>query len=307
MTKLSRKRIKWLIDQVTRHGKRPSEMAPVYGITPRRVRQLVRQYRSTGMMPELNPRRRPATFLTEQQTQAIETAFEQTRLSPRLLYYELKRRGTPAPKNKIHAYMKQKGWVQPNPRKAKQRKRCRYERAHSGSLVHGDVHRTSEDHPYCFVWLDDASRKILAGGEFEQKLEEHSIRTLQQAVRHARHWNVQIRQVNIDHGAEFGVHREGGTSPFLQLLERLGIELVLSRVKNPQTNGKLERLWYEYDRHRKRFSSFETWARWYNQRLHGALNLAWAETPEEAFQRKMRPEEMVGLFFRMNGGLNSGK
>jgi putative transposase len=302
MTKLSRKKINWLVNQVIRHGKKPSAVAPVYGITPRRVRQLVRQYRSTGMMPVPNPRRRPATVLTEDQTRAIETAFEQTRLSARLLYYELKRRGTPVPKNKIYAHLKQNGRVRPNPRKQKQRKRCRYEREHSGSLVHGDVHRTSENHPYCFAWLDDASRKILAGGEFEHKLEEHSIRTLQQAVQHARHWNVQIRQVNIDHGAEFGAHREGGTSPFLQLLEKLGIELVLSRVKNPQTNGKLERLWCEYDRHRSRFPSFEAWAHWYNNRLHGALKLEWAETPEEAFRRKMRPEELVGLFFRNERG-----
>jgi len=35
--------------------------------------------------------------------------------------------------------------------------RCRYEREHSGSLLHGDWHRTTENHPYAIVWLDDAS------------------------------------------------------------------------------------------------------------------------------------------------------
>ncbi len=34
--------------------------------------------------------------------------------------------------------------------------RCRYEREHSGSLLR-DWHRTTENHPYAIVWLDDAS------------------------------------------------------------------------------------------------------------------------------------------------------
>ena len=44
--------------------------------------------------------------------------------------------------------MKNKGWVKNEPRKQKKRKRCRYERDHSGSLIQGDFHRTSENHPH---------------------------------------------------------------------------------------------------------------------------------------------------------------
>ncbi len=33
-------------------------------------------------------------------------------------------------------------------------------------------------------------------------------------------------------------------------------------------------------------------------RLHGALKLEWAETPTEAFQRKLRPECLLGMMFR---------
>ena len=74
--------------------------------------------------------------------------------------------------------------------------------------------------------------------------------------------------------------------------------MVFSRVKNPQTNGKLERLWYEYDRHRWHFSSLKEWIEFYNNRLHGALKLEWAETPNEAFQRKLRPECLIGMMFK---------
>ena len=52
-----------------------------------------------------------------------------------------------------------------------------------------------------------------------------------------------------------------------------------SRIKNPQTNGKLERLWREYDKHRWRFKILNEWIKWYNNRLHGALKLEWAEHP----------------------------
>src|SRR3989344_5988712 len=67
----------------------------------------------------------------------------------------------------------------------------------------------------------------------------------------------------------------------LNLLEKLwiGFQTTLKRrevlwfsvVKNPQTNGKLERLWHEYDKHRWRFRSLKEWIDWYNDRLHGAV------------------------------------
>ena len=53
MTKLNKSRVKWLVRQVIKDGKRPSEVASVYGITPRRVRQLVHEFKATGNMPEL--------------------------------------------------------------------------------------------------------------------------------------------------------------------------------------------------------------------------------------------------------------
>jgi len=65
MTKLNKKKIKWLVDQVVNHKKKPSEIAPVYGISERKVQQLVKQYRETKKYPELKKNRRPKTFLTK--------------------------------------------------------------------------------------------------------------------------------------------------------------------------------------------------------------------------------------------------
>ena len=59
MTKLNKTKIKWLIRQVIEFNKRPEDLAPVYGITARRVRQIVQSFRETGKMPELTTNRRP--------------------------------------------------------------------------------------------------------------------------------------------------------------------------------------------------------------------------------------------------------
>ena len=166
MTKLNKKRVKWLVDQVVKHDKKPKEICSVYNLTERRVQQLAKKYRETKKYPELISGRRPKTSLSPEQEQTIESAYKESLLSPKLLYYEIKRRGAYAPKNKIYAFMKGKGWIKDEPNKQKQRKRCRYEREHSGSLVHADYHRKTENDPHCIFWLDDASRKILSGGEF---------------------------------------------------------------------------------------------------------------------------------------------
>ena len=63
--------------------------------------------------------------------------------------------------------MKAKGCIKDEPNNQKKRKRCRYEREHTGSLFHADYHRTTENNPHAIFWLDDAIRKILSAGEFE--------------------------------------------------------------------------------------------------------------------------------------------
>lgn len=303
MTKLNKSRIKWLVKQVTKEGKTPSQVAPVYNLTIRRVQQLVRAYRMSGTMPELNKARRPKTTLSNEQKEAIDSVFNRTKLSARLLYYELKAKGIHVPKNKLYEHLKSKGYVTPNPNKQKKRKRCRYEREHSGSLIHGDGHRASENHPYCLLWMDDASRKILSGCETMNPLtNDHSIRTCKEAIKKAKEYNIFIKQANTDRGTEFYSNKKeknlGSKSKFEIFLESEGIEHIPSRVNNPQTNGKLERQWLEYDRHRWRFDNLQEYIDWYNNRMHGALRLEWAETPNQAFLRKMPPESLIGLVFK---------
>lgn len=297
MTKLNKKRVKWLVDQVEKHDKKPKEICSVYNITERRVQQLAKAYREAKKYPELKSNRRPKTNLSPEQEQIIEMSYKDTLLSPKLLYYEVKRRGAYAPKNKIYSFMKGKGWIKDEPNKQKKRKRCRYEREHTGSLVHADYHRTTENNPHCIFWLDDASRKILSGGEFENPNTENAISTFKEAEKKLDAYDCKVQQVNTDRASVFISNKNEGTSEFQKYCENKGIELIPSRVKNPQTNGKVERRWYEYDRHRWKFKTLQEWIDWYNNRLTTALDIEHYETPDEAFVRKL--PNIVDLFWRL--------
>jgi putative transposase len=298
MVKLTNEEIKWMVRRVSSEIITVKSASRIYGVSERRVQQLTKMYRDTEVIPTLKPNRRPKTYLSDDQKAIIDKAWEETRLGARLLYYELKKRGYSIPHNKIHQYLRETGRTMPNPRKQKKRKRCRYERKHSGILVHGDWHRTTENHPSAIVWLDDASRKALAGGEFTSATHVESIETFKEAKNNAYEFNILIKEVNTDKDPRFYSNKNSKTSQFEHYLKGEDIKHIPSRKGNPQTNGKLERFWLEYDRHRWRFESLESFLLWYNNRIHGALDYFNGETPEEAFIRKSPPEAILGRFLK---------
>ena len=293
MTKLTNKKIKWIIRHV-RDGEKISEISLTMNVTIRRVQQLYKIYSATGKIPMLTKDRRPKTYLTEEQKAIIKEVYSKYKLGARLLKRAMEK-DYPSNRiayNKLHAYLKVIGCAYPDPKKQKQRKRCRYERVHTGSLVHGDTHRTSENHPYCIVWLDDASRNAMAGIEsINPSTNELSILSFKEAIKIASLYNLTIKQVNTDRGSEFFSNKKNmnkeSMSNFEEFLKENRIQHIPSRVKNPQTNGKLERFWQEYDKHRWSFRSLSEFLSWYNNRIHGALKLEWGETPNEAFIIKL--------------------
>ena len=307
VTKLTDRRIDWLIRQAQGTVRPPEtvgQMAARWGVTPRWLRKLLQRWRRSGVVPRLNPRRRPpGPPLTEEEKRVIE---EEHRRAPRgatKLWRALARRGVHIAHEKVYRYARSRGWAVPNPRKQRPRGRCRYEREHAGSLVHTDFHRSSLNHPHVILYEDDASRKVLAGGEFPEESTAHAIEVLAEAITEAASWGLSIREVNTDRGTEFFVspkvdRPDAGPGQFQRFLAEHGIRHVVSRRQNPQTNGKLERLWYEYDRHRWRYATLREFIEWYNDQIHDALWLEMYETPREAFQRKLPTEVLLGLHLR---------
>lgn len=252
------------------------QLAARWGVSPRWLRKLLERWRRTGAIPRMNPRRRPpGPPLSRRQEQLILETYRATPRGATKLYLTLLRRGIRIPKMKIYRFAQAQGWVKANRRKQRPRSRVRYERAHSGSLVHGDYHRTSETHPHCILWEDDASRMLLSGGEFRTATTAHAIATLQIAIRPAARWNLEIREVNTDRGCQFyASERENtpvvGEAVFQRFLRSQGIRHVVSRAPNPQANGKSERIWLEYDRHRLRFATMFQSIDWYNDQVNNA-------------------------------------
>lgn len=304
MTKLTNKKIRWIIRRKEEGKKTNEQIAVGMKITPRRVQQIYQEYQETGTVPKLNRSRRPKTYLTEEQRQIIDEAFHEVYLGARLLRHHIRRRHEiNIPHNKIHEYLLEKGYAKPNPKKQKKRKRCRYERKHSLSLLHGDWFEWDGGHICGFE--DDASRKMLALMMFDAANGENTLEVFKKTEKTVERFNGYIVAVNTDRGTQFYANKQNkkGTSmtEFQKYLKSRGIRHIPSRRNNPQTNGKFERWIEEYKKHRDKFNSDAGFMAWYNNRLHGALKLEWAETPDEAFIRKMRPEILLGLFFENVG------
>ena len=161
------------------------------------------------------------------------------------------------------------------------------------SAVHVDWHisKAVVGTQVCVV-LDDASRKILSGGEFSNATAENSVLLLKEALESCRFtYNLGIRECISDHGVQFygmcrDKHGHAGHA-FENFLRAEGIMQLLCGVNHPQTNGKVEKWFGFYGHHRGRYGSFDELFVWYFYRMHGCLNMHFAETPFRAFIRKL--------------------
>ena len=296
-----RRKLKWCLVHYE-SGEVSSKWAAKYlDITPRRFQQLYKEFKETGGIPDVGlDIGRPKKEIPEDCKQIIKRQYEKTHCGAVYLEKTINtRQGIHIPHNVIHKVLLELGYADQDESKQKRRKPwIRYERRHSLSLVHSDYHYCENGQYLCTI-LDDASRKVLAAGEFDKKTTENALAVLKQAYKECKPLHP-ILAIVTDHGSEFYANKRDAKGyaehKFEQFLDRHGIKHILCGVNHPQTNGKIEK-WHDlYINHRSRFGSLDELVDWYNnERPHGALNLNKAETPSEAFIRKMRPEVWLGL------------
>jgi putative transposase len=307
MVKLTNKKRKWAIDQVVSGKRSIQEVAQIYKVSDRWIQILVRHHKSTGIYPVLNRMRRPKTELTEEEKELIDRAVKESGLTGAVhirLYID-KYFNKALPYNKIHKHLLKEGVSKEDKEKMKQRKYCRYERKHSFSLVHLDWHESKavKGKQVCVI-IDDASRNIICGGEYNNKEGEHGIILMKQAIKLAYdEYSAVIRECNTDKGSQFYCNKNDnrgnrGRTEFEKFLTKQGINHIPSRRNHPQTNGKNERQFGTYEEHRGRFKTFEEFINWYNNKIHLGLNRKKGVTPNEAIGFKLQPQAMLGLFFR---------
>jgi len=155
---------------------------------------------------------------------------------------------------------------------------------HSLTAVHIGWHYDGT--VWVFAVIDDARRKILALVECSSPTTDASIQGMGEALKHGP-----IRQCISDHGSQFISNFIDANCRFKDYLKGKGIKQILCRINHPQSNGKVEKWFETYDKHRQAFTTQEEFLHWYNEvRPHRSLLFEILETSEQAFQRKMRAE-----------------
>jgi putative transposase len=100
------------------------------------------------------------------------------------------------------------------------------------------------------AYEDDASRKILSIGEFNNATTDNALEVLKIAEQEATEVNGLIQDINTDRGSQFYPNKKDkngeADSVYRDYLELKGIKHIPSRRNNPQTNGKIERWFQEY-------------------------------------------------------------
>lgn len=204
--------------------------------------------------------------------------------------------------NKIHQILLKHGLAKENLNKKKRRKAwIRYERKHSLTAVHLDWHTSKINGKEVCVVVDDSSRFILGGGEFDSATAGNSIGLMQKTIDdydQIRH----IEQAITDRGSQFYANKKDkndeSESSFEEFLEQNGIKHIKARVKHPQTNGKVEK-WYDlYEKHRSKFETFADFVNWYNTiRFHESLDMQhYLQTPLDAFWSRLPDECKLNVF-----------
>jgi putative transposase len=298
MRKLNKAKILWILRR-KREGMSNNDIAVVQKVSPRWVRHLWSQYRNYGRIVVKRPGR-PRTQLALEDIKLILSEHPKNSGAVILESRIEAKHHKHIPHNSIHKVLRMAGYAEGDPRKQKRRRPwVRYERHHSLSLVHTDWHESKiTPGKWVIAFEDDASRMILAIDEYDNANTENAIKTLKKAMAFAEPYGG-IECILTDHGTQFTVNKPDCKKPTLSDFEKFlranGIGHIMGRVNHPQTNGKIERFFQTYNRKRAMFKTLEEFITWYNtDRLHMSLKMHYAETPHEAFMRKMEPSVWLG-------------
>jgi putative transposase len=259
MTKVKNKgTLKWCLEKHAAGKVTVKWAANHLKISPRRFKQLYAKYKTNNTIPAIGLNiGRPKKQISPQTVEIIKQAYQKDQLNAvylqKIIYVRQK---ITISHRTIHEVLLNLGYA--HHQSSKQKRRApwvRYERKHSLSLIHTDWHH-SKSGKYLCTMLDDASRKIVAAGEFEAETTDNALIVLKKAQRECLKW-YSIKAVLTDHGSQFFANKRDkkgfAEHHFEQYLKKQCVRHVLCRVNHPQTNGKLEKFHHLYDVHRFRF------------------------------------------------------
>ena len=267
------------------NGKTVYQARKVADVSVRRVYQVKEAFDKNGKIPEIGEKvGRPSKPFDNWEIELVKEAYEKYRVSADTLERLIdKHYSKHIGHNRINKILIYLGFVKPKLIKDIRKKKFkRYERRHSLTAVHIDWHYFKG--VWVFSVIDDASRKILALIESDKESTDNSILGMELALKQG-----QIKQCISDHGSTFTSNFEDAKSRFREYLISKGIKPILCRIRHPRSNGKIEKWFQVYDRHRKAYKNAKDFLFWYNDlKPHKALNFDELETLSQAFIRKLK-------------------
>jgi putative transposase len=200
------------------------------------------------------------------------------------------------PHNRISDILRKEGLIHVQKKKKKRNAWVRFERKHSLSMWQADWKQLQNGN-WIIAFKDDASRLIVASGEFPEATTEHSIEVLVKGIRKLGRPRSMLTGRDAQFYASDKKGKPSGKTDFQRFLEANGIEHILARVKHPQTCGKIERFFGEVEVRLYKWHDFKTLDEvvvWYNNLLPNmSLDYENLETPAKAFIRKMHHKQVI--------------
>lgn len=143
----------------------------------------------------------------------------------------------------------------------------RYEKKMAWELVHIDIHKIKnikgqnpKKKKYLAGIIDDATRL-----EYSEILPNKKAKTLACFLKRAYKWfknkGIIIKKLMSDNGLEFTTHHKNSRPKhsFEIMLEKLKIKHIYTKVRRPQTNGKIERFWRIFEEQFFQKYTFSSW------------------------------------------------
>ncbi len=285
MKKLNKRKIKWIVREVERREQGIWSIARQQKITPQHVCKVYRKYKN-DKDPKLKKCGRKPRPITKEERELVVKTYKEYFASATMIEQILDEKSIHINHNRIHKILLESGFARPNKKKQKKRKYKCYERKHSLSLAHTDWFEYKGRKVILFE--DDASRFILAYGEFSSANKENTIKVFKDSLKYGIY-----KQLHSDNGSVFRANeQEGkktGEADLQKLVKSYNIKQIFSRVRYPQGNGKLERLNGTIKLLWKQLGSLDKAVKHYNyKRPHSGLTNGKLRTPYRAFLEKMR-------------------
>ena len=241
--KLTERKIRYII-RAKKRCESTKRIAEDVKLSPSTVKRVWMHWTKTKMPLNIKKFGRKKKTLDEESIELILEVHKVQNLCARILETIIDfQHGKHIPHNTIHKVLLDHGLANVNRNKSKCRKPwIRFERKHSLSMVHLDWHTSIHNGKKVFVCvvLDDSSRRILAGGEFDAETTDNALLLLKDAMDRFG-WRTSIEQVLTDRGTQFYANKRNkngnADSRFEDFLRENKIKHIKARVKHPQTNG----------------------------------------------------------------------